>query len=69
MGQKVNPIGFRLGVNQRWLSNWYTDKGHKEFLNEDAKIRKFLSEKIQTAGLSKTEIERAGKDDLEKICK
>lgn len=66
MGQKVNPIGFRLGVNQRWLSNWYTDKGHKEFLNEDAKIRKFLSEKIQTAGLSKTEIERAGKDDTGK---
>ena len=66
MGQKVNPIGFRLGVNQRWISNWYTDKGQKEFINEDAKIRRFLSEKVKTAGLSRTEITRAGKDDTGK---
>ena len=67
MGQKVNPIGFRLGINHRWLSNWYTDKGHKEFVNEDAKIREFLAEQIQAAGLSRTEITRAGfKDDTGK---
>ncbi len=66
MGQKVNPIGFRLGVNQRWASNWYTDKGQKEFINEDAKIRRFLAEKIKTAGLSRTEITRTGKNSSDK---
>ncbi len=60
MGQKVNPIGFRLGITKTWDSRWYARK--KDFaglLAEDVRIRKFLKEKLFAAGIAKIEIERA----------
>ncbi|HIE58407.1 MAG TPA: 30S ribosomal protein S3 [Persephonella sp.] len=61
MGQKVHPIGFRLGITSDWQSKWYTDK--KDFaktLHEDIKIRNFIKEKYKAAGISKVAIERLG---------
>ncbi len=46
MGQKINPNGFRLGVNRDWEAKWYADRGYKETLNEDLRIRKFISNKL-----------------------
>ncbi len=59
MGQKVNPIGFRLGINKDWNSKWFAGKEYSNFVFEDYKIRKFLKNKLQQAGISKIEIERA----------
>lgn len=61
MGQKVNPIGFRIGINKTWSSNWIS-KNKKEFaglLHEDFKIRSFIKKNLLQAGVSKVEIERA----------
>jgi small subunit ribosomal protein S3 len=60
MGQKVNPIGFRLGVNQTWRSLWYANKkDFAEFLAEDYLIRQFIKKKLEQAAVSKVTIERA----------
>ena len=59
MGQKVNPIGFRLGINKTWGSQWFTEKNYSELLHEDIKIRKYLKKSFYHAGISKIEIERA----------
>ncbi len=59
MGQKVNPIGFRLGINKEWDSKWFAGKDYASFVYEDFRIRKFLKKKLQQAGVSKIEIERA----------
>ncbi len=59
MGQKVNPIGFRLGINKTWGSQWFAEKSYGELLHEDIKIRKYLKKKFYQAGISKIEIERA----------
>ena len=59
MGQKVNPIGLRLGVNRTWDSRWYANtKDYARLLHEDIKIRAFLREKLNAAGISKIIIER-----------
>ena len=62
MGQKVNPIGLRVGVIRTWDSRWYA-KGHSYFenLHEDIKLRKFLKQKLKHAGVAKIEMERAVK--------
>ena len=60
MGQKVNPIGFRLGINHKWLSSWYVDGNQKFLVAQDAKIRAFLDDKLNFAGLARVEIERIG---------
>ena len=62
MGQKVNPVGFRVGVIRTWDSRWYA-KGQQYFdnLHEDIKLRKYLKEKLKHAGVAKIEIERAHK--------
>lgn len=60
MGQKVYPIGFRLGITEDWRSRWYVGKGYKDTLAEDLKIRKFLTERLRRAALSRIEIERKG---------
>jgi small subunit ribosomal protein S3 len=59
LGQKVNPIGFRLGINKDWNSKWFAGKEYSNFVFEDFNIRKFLKKKLQQAGISKIEIERA----------
>ncbi len=62
MGQKVHPIGARLGTVTDWTSKWYADKKHfSDYLVEDQKIRKFLKKKEYEAGISKIEIERTAK--------
>ncbi|MBA2881938.1 small subunit ribosomal protein S3 [Desulfosalsimonas propionicica] len=61
MGQKVNPIGMRLGINRTWSSRWYADKEYAGYIFEDHKIRQFLKKKLYHAGISKIEIERSSK--------
>ena len=60
MGQKVNPIGFRLGVNRDWRSRWYASPQEMpEFLHSDIEIRDYVKKKLQYAAVSKIVIERA----------
>ncbi len=59
MGQKVNPIGFRLGINKTWDSQWFAEKNYSELLHEDIKIKRYLKSKFYHAGISRIEIERA----------
>lgn len=61
MGQKVHPVGFRLGVLRSWDSNWYDEKGFAEKLQEDLKIRNYISNRIKKAGISRVLIERTPK--------
>ena len=61
MGQKVNPIGLRLGIIRGWDSNWYDERNFAEKLNEDLKIRKYVHARLQRASISKIEIERTSK--------
>ncbi len=62
MGQKVNPIGFRLGINRNWESRWYPNfKTASESLGEDYKIRKFLKKELYYAGVNNIIIERTAK--------
>lgn len=61
MGQKVHPIGFRLGINRAWDSRWYSGKDYASFVYEDHDIRKFLKKRLFQAGVSRIEIERAAK--------
>lgn len=60
MGQKVYPIGFRLGITEQWRSRWYQDKGYSQSLAEDLAIRKFLYAKLSRAAVSRIDIERKG---------
>ncbi|MBI5681618.1 MAG: 30S ribosomal protein S3 [Deltaproteobacteria bacterium] len=59
MGQKVHPIGLRLGIIKQWNSIWYEDKNYAKLLHEDIKIRRFLKEKLYHAGVARIDIERA----------
>jgi len=59
LGQKVHPIGFRLGVIKTWDSKWYAEADYAKFLHEDIAIRKYLKKRLYTSGVSKIEIERA----------
>ncbi|PLY00563.1 MAG: 30S ribosomal protein S3 [Desulfuromonas sp.] len=59
MGQKVHPIGFRLGFNRTWESRWYSEADYAKLLHEDIKLRSFLKKRLFHAGISKIEIERA----------
>ena len=59
MGQKVNPIGFRLGINRSWDSRWFSGKEYSHFVFEDYQIRQFLKARLHQAGVAKVEIERA----------
>ena len=61
MGQKVNPIGLRLGIVKTWESRWYGGKNYAEYILEDHKLRKFIKEKLYHAGVSRIEIERSSK--------
>lgn len=59
MGQKVNPVGFRLGVIRTWDSKWYAEADYAKLLHEDLKLRSFLKKRLYNSGVSKIEIERA----------
>lgn len=59
MGQKVHPIGFRLGVIRTWDSKWFDEKNYAQWLHEDIKIRDFVKKSLNHAGVSRVEIERA----------
>ncbi|KQT83567.1 30S ribosomal protein S3 [Aurantimonas sp. Leaf443] len=62
MGQKINPTGFRLGINRTWDSRWFANTGeYGQLLHEDLKIRKFLLEELKQAAVSKIVIERPHK--------
>lgn len=59
MGQKVNPIGLRVGIIRDWEAKWYAEKDYANLLHEDLRIRKFLETRLADAAVSKIEIERA----------
>jgi small subunit ribosomal protein S3 len=59
LGQKVHPIGLRLGINKTWQSRWYAEKNYANFLHEDLKIKEFVKKSFYHAGISRIEIERA----------
>jgi small subunit ribosomal protein S3 len=59
VGQKVNPVGLRLGVSRTWDSQWFAKKNFSNLLLEDVKLRKFIKQKLGHAGISRVEIERA----------
>jgi small subunit ribosomal protein S3 len=61
MGQKVNPIGLRLGINRTWDSRWYANRDYAELLHQDLRLRKFLVERLASAGVSRVVIERPAK--------
>jgi len=64
MGQKVNPVGMRVGINRRWNSRWFADKkNYATFLNEDIAIREYLTKELKDALVSHVEIERANTAD------
>ena len=59
MGQKVNPIGFRIGINRSWESKWFKEAGYANWLIEDQKLRYLIKTKFKSSGISKINIERA----------
>ena len=61
MGQKVNPIGLRLGINRTWDSRWYADAGYADLLHQDLKLRRYLFDRLSQAGVSKVVVERPAK--------
>jgi len=61
MGQKVNPISLRLGINRTWDSRWFADGNYADMLHEDLRIRKYLRKRLQQAGVSRIVIERPAK--------
>ena len=59
MGQKVHPIGFRLGFNKTWRSRWYAEKDYANLLHEDIKLKRELKKRFAHAGVSRVDVERA----------
>ncbi|KAB2329225.1 30S ribosomal protein S3 [Cytobacillus depressus] len=59
MGQKVNPVGLRVGIIRDWESRWYADKDYADLLHEDLKVREYITKRLKDASVSKVEIERA----------
>lgn len=60
MGQKTHPRGLRLGIIETWDSKWYSEKEYAQWLHEDLKIQKFVTERLARAGISRVEVERVG---------
>jgi len=58
MGQKVNPIGIRLGINKDWNSKWFANRNYAQLLNQDINLRKYLKKKLMAAAVSRIQIER-----------
>lgn len=64
MGQKVNPIGLRLGINRTWDSRWYARHGYSTLLHQDLELRKYIQKRLAQAGVSKIVVERPAKKAL-----
>ncbi|MEW6033772.1 MAG: 30S ribosomal protein S3 [Chloroflexota bacterium] len=64
MGQKVHPVGFRLGIYRDWVAKWYNDKRYADNLYEDMLVRRTIDSRAPEAGISKVEIDRQGSDIL-----
>jgi len=67
MRQKVNPVGFRVGVNKKWESNWYSEDKTPEFIAEDRRIRDVVEKRYRGAGIAKVSIERPRDDRISMI--
>jgi len=61
MGQKVNPIGLRVGINRTWDSRWFADREYAQLLHEDLRLKKYLTERLNQAGVARVVIERPAK--------
>ena len=61
MGQKTHPIGFRLGINKPWISNWYGGKRYSDYVAEDIILRKYINQRLSNAGISSVSIDRTSK--------
>ena len=61
MGQKVNPVGFRVGINRTWDSRWFADESYAKLLHEDLRVRKYVRKRLAQAGVSRIVIERPAK--------
>ena len=59
MGQKIHPVGFRVGIIRDWQSKWYAERDYQRFLHEDIAIRRHLKKKLKDAGVARVTIERA----------
>ncbi len=62
MGQKIHPLGFRIGVNRKWVSNWYNPALAPEYIAEDRRIRELIAERYRRASVSEVNIERSKED-------
>jgi len=62
LGQKVNPIGLRLGIVKTWDSRWFAGKNYADYIIEDHQLREFIKKKLYHAGISRIEIERSSKN-------
>ena len=58
MGQKIKPIGLRLGINRTWDSRWYADRNYASLLHQDRELRGHLMDKLKAAAISRVVIER-----------
>ncbi|MBC8491209.1 MAG: 30S ribosomal protein S3, partial [Candidatus Marinimicrobia bacterium] len=61
MGQKTHPIGFRIGFNKSWSSNWFDERNYKSKLTEDLKLRRYILKRLPNAGVSRVDIHRTSK--------
>lgn len=61
MGQKVHPLGFRLGVIRTWSSIWYAGRDYADLLHEDLKLRDYIKKRLYNTGIARVDIERAGR--------
>ena len=61
MGQKTHPIGFRLGINKPWISNWYGGKKYSDYVAEDIILRKYINQRLSNSGISSVWIDRTSK--------
>ena len=69
MGQKINPYGFRLGVTTDWKSRWFSERDYKQYLTEDWTIRREIMTRLESAAISRIEVERGeGLDGQLPLC-
>jgi len=59
LGQKISPVGFRVGIHRDWDARWYAEKDYKKLLHEDLKVRDYIRNKLEGSGVSRIEIDRA----------